>query len=307
MALNEPTGDPIYGSLAQTSRKHCMRENIEAAIDTVTLADGVLLEDNWFGVKALDDTTVAIGEPAYHQRNWSYLVSDGDDSLLFDTGSGRRPIAPVVAHHGRPCVCAFPSHMHFDHLGNINAFGPVIAADLPMLRAIETGGALTPPEEMFLGASEAVPAPTFEVGSWVAPGDMVKVGSRTLQVVHTPGHSPDSVSLWEAERNRFYAADFIYRGALYAQTPGASLPDYLRICEQLLNELPEEVEIVCAHGQPENGLDDAPILGYRDLLALRDAVAKLLRDKPCTGEVPVNDRMYLLFSVESFLSSSGQK
>ncbi len=284
-----------------------MRENIEAAIDTIKLAEGVMLEDNWFGVKALDDATVAIGEPAYHQRNWSYLVSDGEDSLLFDTGSGRRPIAPVVARHGHASVSVFPSHMHFDHLGNINEFGPAIVADLPMLRAIWTDGALTPPEEMFLGASEAVPAPTFEVGRWVAPGETVRVGSRKLEVMHTPGHSPDSVSLWEVERNRFYAADFIYRGALYAQTPGASLPDYLRICEQLLNDLPEQVEIVCAHGQPENGVDDAPILGYRDLHALRDTVATLLQDKPRTGEVTVNERMYLLFSVESFLSATGQK
>lgn len=277
-----------------------MRENIEVAIDTIKLADGVVLEDGWFGVKALDDTTIAIGEPAYHQRNWSYLISDGDDSLLFDTGSGRRPIAPLVARHGRARIEAFPSHMHFDHLGNIHAFGPVMVADLPMLRAIETNGTLTPTDEMFLGASEAVPVPTFEVGRWVAPGETVMVGSRNLLVVHTPGHSPDSVSLWEAERNRFYAADFIYCGILYAQTPGASLRDYLRICEQLLDDLPEQVQIVCAHGQPENGVDDAPILGYGDLHALRDVVARLLQGEPRIGEVPVNERMNLLFSAESF-------
>ncbi len=277
-----------------------MRENIEAAINTIKLAEGVVLEDDWFGVKALDDTTIAIGEPAYHQRNWSYLISDGDDSLLFDTGSGRRPIAPVVTRHGGCRVEAFPSHMHFDHLGNIHAFGPVMVADLPMLRAVETNGTLTPTEEMFLGASEAVPAPTFEVGRWVAPGETVMVGSRNLQVVHTPGHSPDSVSLWEVGRNRLYAADFIYCGALYAQTPGASLRDYLRICEQLLNDLPEQVQIVCAHGQPENGEDDAPILGYGDLHALRDVVAMLLQGEPRTGELPVNERINLLFSTESF-------
>ena len=269
-------------------------------METVKLADGVVLEDNWFGLRTLDDATIAIGEPAYHQRNWSYLISDGDDSLLFDTGSGRRPIAPLVARHARTNVEAFPSHMHFDHLGNINAFGPVIVADLPMLRAIETNGTLTPTDEMFLGAREAVPVPTFELGRWIEPGQAVTVGSRQLQVLYTPGHSPDSVSLWEPDRNRLYAADFIYRGALYAQTPGASLRDYLRICEKLLNDLPQQVQIVCAHGQPENGMDDAPMLGYGDLEALRDVVAQLLKAEPHTGEVAVNQRMYLLFSEESF-------
>ncbi len=277
-----------------------MRENIEVAISSIKLAQGIALEDDWFGVKALDDATIAIGEPAYHQRNWSYLISDGDDSLLFDTGSGRRSLAALVARHGRAHVRAFPSHMHFDHLGNIHAFGPVMVADLPMLRAVETNGTLTPTDDMFLGASEGVPVPIFEVGSWIAPGEVVSVGARSLQVVHTPGHSPDSVSLWEAERNRFYAADFIYCGALYAQTPGASLPDYLRICEQLLHDLPDQVQIVCAHGQPENGVDDVPILGYGDLHALRNVLAMLLRDEPRTGELPVNERMNLMFSADSF-------
>ncbi len=294
------TGRPDLRKLPHRNLNHVMRENIEAAIDTIKLAQGVALEDDWFGVRALDDATIAIGEPAYHQRNWSYLISDADDSLLFDTGSGRRPVAPLVARHGRARVEAFPSHMHFDHLGNINAFGPVIVADLPMLRAIETDGMLTPTETMFLGASEAVPAPTFELGRWVAPGETVKVGERALQVMHTPGHSPDSVSLWEPDRNRLYAADFIYCGALYAQTPGASLRDYVRICEQLLNELPEQVEIVCAHGQSENGMHDAPILGYADLHAVRDVVARLIPTEPHTGRVQVNERMYLLYSAESF-------
>ncbi len=277
-----------------------MRKNIEVAIDTIRLADGIVVEDNWFALRGLDESTIAIGEPAYHQRNWSYLISDGEDSLLFDTGSGRRPIAPLVERHGRAAVEAFPSHMHFDHLGNINAFGPVIVADLPMLRAIELDGLLTPTEDMFLGASEAVPVPTFELARWVAPGQSITVGSRDLQVLHTPGHSPDSVSLWEPDRCRLYAADFIYCGALYAQTPGASLRDYLRVCDTLLNDMPEQVQIVCAHGQPENGLDDAPILGYGDLEALRTVVAGLLRAEPRTGETRVNDRMHLLFSEASF-------
>jgi glyoxylase-like metal-dependent hydrolase (beta-lactamase superfamily II) len=97
-----------------------MRENIELPIDTIQLADGLSWEDGWFATGQLDDGTLAIGEPAYHQRNWSYLIADGDEALLFDTGSGRRPIAPLVARHaGGASVTAFPSHMHFDHLGGI--------------------------------------------------------------------------------------------------------------------------------------------------------------------------------------------
>jgi glyoxylase-like metal-dependent hydrolase (beta-lactamase superfamily II) len=278
-----------------------MRDNIELPVETIRLADGLKWEDGWFATGQLDADTLAIGEPAYHQRNWSYLIRDGGEALLFDTGSGRRPIAPLVARHaGGATVTAFPSHMHFDHLGGINAFGPVTVADLPMLRACETGGRLTPLDDMFLGHYEDLAVPTFEVGRWVRPGETISVGSRRLKILHTPGHSPDSVSLWEPDRNRLYAADFIYRGALYAQTPGASLIQYLETCRQLLETTPENVEIVCAHGRPVNGVDEVPIVGHGDLEDVHGVLLALLTGEAHTGEAPVNERMFLLYSADSF-------
>ncbi len=137
-------------------------------IDTIRLANDLEWEDNWFATGHLDGDTLAIGEPAYHQRNWSYLIRDGGEALLFDTGSGRRPIEPLVARHaGGAAVSAFPSHMHFDHLGNITAFGPVTVADLPMLRACDADGRLTPADDMYLGHYEDLEVPTFKVGRWV--------------------------------------------------------------------------------------------------------------------------------------------
>jgi hydroxyacylglutathione hydrolase len=278
-----------------------MRDNLEAPLETIRLGDGLSWENGWFATGQLDDGTLAIGEPAYHQRNWSYLIRDGAEALLFDTGSGRRPIAPLVARHAAGAsVTAFPSHMHFDHLGGINAFGPALVADLPMLRACESDGRLTPADEMFLGHYEGLALPTFSVGRWVRPGEVIEVGSRRLEVLHTPGHSPDSVSLWEPDRTRLYAADFIYRGALYAQTPGASLTQYLATCRQLIDMTPQSVEIVCAHGRPENGVDDVPIVGRDDLADLHKVLSGLVAGHPHTGEAPVNARMFLLYSQESF-------
>lgn len=283
-----------------------MTGDLECRVSDIALAPGLTWCAGWFALCRLDPGTLAIGEPAYHQKTWCYLLRDGEEALLFDTGSGRRPIAPVLARHAPPRVRAFPSHMHFDHLGGAEAAGPLLVADLPCLRAAERDGRLIPPETMHLGHYEGVAPPVLRVAGRARPGDFLRIGARRVQVLHTPGHSPDSVSLWEPARARLYAADLIYPGELYAHTPGASLPEYLDSLEYLLDLLPEEVEILGAHGVTEGGADDVPRLGRADLVGLHDAVAALLETAPRDGACPVNARMTLLHSAESFTASPGR-
>lgn len=277
-----------------------MSPAFEHPVESITLAGGVWLEDAWYALKPVDGTTLAIGEPAYHQCNWSYLISDAEQSLLWDTGSGRRALKPVIDRHARATVTAFPSHMHFDHLGAVGDFGPVLLADLSCLRAYEVEGHVTPPEHLYLGAWEGLRAPRFSVARWVRPGEVVTVGARQLAVWHTPGHSQDSVSLWEPARVRLYAADLIYPGEVYAQVPGASLPSYLLTLQRLLRLLPRDAEILCAHGQAEEGAHDMPLLGYTDLEDLWRNVRDLLQETPHEGARRVNGRLTLLHSAEAF-------
>ena len=151
-----------------------MADNLETDPTALRLAECLVLENMWFTTKRLDAVTWAIGEPAYHQKNWSYLLCDEEeDGLLFDTGYGRRPIAPMIERYAGNKVKAFPSHMHFDHLGNIEAFKTTPVADLPATRKIANGRFVTPTEEMFLGATEGVPVPMISVSKWIQPDENI--------------------------------------------------------------------------------------------------------------------------------------
>ena len=55
------------------------------------------------------------------------------------------------------------------------------------------------------------------------PGTVVDLGGRPLKVLSTPGHTQNSVTLFDATSRRLFIGDFIYPTTLYAFLPGASL------------------------------------------------------------------------------------
>lgn len=57
-------------------------------------------------------------------------------------------------------------------------------------------------------------------------GDRFELGSRTLVVVHTPGHSPGHCCFYEPERNYLYSGDLIYKGCLDAFYPTTDLQQF---------------------------------------------------------------------------------
>src|ERR1700759_1294832 len=83
--------------------------------------------DDYYAVADLGHGAFAIGEPKYGQCNFSYLIVGSQRALWFDTGPGVRNIEPVArALLPRPMpLVALPSHLHFDHTGNLHRFAAV--------------------------------------------------------------------------------------------------------------------------------------------------------------------------------------
>ncbi len=63
---------------------------------------------------------------------------------------------------------------------------------------------------------------------------MVELGDRAFEVVHTPGHSPGGIALFERASGVMFSGDVVYDGPLIEDCPGADLDAYGRSLLRLL-------------------------------------------------------------------------
>jgi hydroxyacylglutathione hydrolase len=238
------------------------------------LGEGSMADDYW-AVQNIDANTYAIGEPRYYQANYAYLIVGERRALLFDAGSGTRDITGIVARLTRLPVTVMPSHLHYDHTGGIAPFTSIAMIDLPDTRADVTNGKLTPGRYEYLGMIDGLAPPSFSVTEWLKPGSSIDLGGRVLQVLHVPGHTRNSVALYDAATHRLFAGDFIYPTTLYAFLPGASRAEYRATARELLAALPADTKIWTAHCCRVGERTAAPWLTMADLRDLDSALAAI--------------------------------
>jgi len=115
-------------------------------------------------------------------------------------------------------------------------------------------------------------------------------------LLYTPGHTTDSVSLWDKASGIVFSGDYLYPADLYAFLPNSSMQDYLATSESLLESLPRGVVFFGAH---RTGPPGAPRQGMSNLVDLNRSLESI-RDKTTSGEgvypqvFRVNDEMVIL-------------
>lgn len=68
-------------------------------------------------------------------------------------------------------------------------------------------------------------------------GDVIDLENRTFQIFHLPGHSPDSIALYEKKTEILFSGDAIYDGDLYDTVFHSDRAQY-RQSLQRLKDLP---------------------------------------------------------------------
>ncbi len=201
--------------------------------------------DQWYETIRFSDDITLIHEPwikpFYRCNIWH--VRGRDHDLLFDSGLGHvslRNHVPLVTE--RPLI-AVASHTHFDHIGSHHEFPGccVHHAEAEILRDPRNEWTLADryaTDEMFDAQPEGWNAKNYaiepaDVARTLQHGDIIDLGNRAFVVIHTPGHSPGGIGLYEKSTGIFLSGDIIYDGPLIDDAYHSNIPTYVQTLQSL--------------------------------------------------------------------------
>lgn len=250
---------------------------------------------------------------------YSWLVVGSERACLLDTGSGIAPIRPIVESITSLPVVVVNSHYHFDHVGGNHEYDSVAihhlgadlldnpqraktvdalvgvlqswSGDVAAFRELDANlfSLLTvelDPRPLPPGAADrvrAVPVAQPDVRQ-LSDGDQLDLGDRTLRVLHTPGHSPDGISLLDERDGVLLAADAFNLGIVYCHFFDSDVASLRQTAERLAS-LSGDVSYVTTHHYPRVIGEPSLLLEYRDALSRIDETEKAptmdLLGQPC--------------------------
>ncbi len=238
----------------------------------------VPVHDPWFEVYRVAPRVLAIYEPHQWEETIMYLVEGAEKALLFDTGLGIGDLHAVVSELTKLPVIVVNSHTHPDHTGGNWQFDTIYNLDSDYTRnhakgsteiraEIEPQKLCGPLPKSFNPAAYATKP--WQTTRWLHDGDTIDLGSRTLQVLATPGHAPDSISLFDEKASLLFTGDTYYPGPLYIFGPGSDPAAYQKSLDRLAT-LTQKVRLVFgAHNAPASSTSVLPELSreFTDLRA----------------------------------------
>ena len=160
--------------------------------------------------------------------NNAYIVRpkvEGAGATLIDVPAGFEAVLAALA--GAAVERVVVTHSHGDHWGGFEVMRAAI--DSPVLA----------------GAEETEIEPERAVQR-LADGDEFAVGEATMQVIHTPGHTPGSICLLLG--GALFTGDTLFPGGPGASRSNAALQEEIASITSRLYPLPDGTLVLPGHG-----------------------------------------------------------
>ncbi|MCU0965846.1 MAG: MBL fold metallo-hydrolase [Burkholderiaceae bacterium] len=206
--------------------------------------------------------------PGLHvlQRGWlssnNVLLDSDDGATLVDSGHcvhAAQTVALLRQSLGdQPLRQLINTHLHSDHCGGNAAvqreWAPQVRVPSGSLKAVQAWD-----EQALSYAPTRQRCERYTAHGSVAPGQVLRIGTRQWEVMAAPGHDPESVILFDAAHGVLISADALWEngfGVVFPELDGATAFDDVARVLDLIETLPVRC-VIPGHGAPFNDVAGA--------------------------------------------------
>lgn len=155
----------------------------------------------------------------YYDSN-AYLI-DAKRKTLVDAGiDGVRVLKSLPADLDLIVL----THCHYDHIA---AVPEIVAATGAKVALHEDDVAAIKSDHINGAAMFGRRLPAIKVDRILHDGDVIDLGNLKLTVIHTPGHTPGSVCLYDAASRIMFTGDTVFEGGSFGRTDIGGNPEHM--------------------------------------------------------------------------------
>lgn len=168
------------------------------------------------------------------------------EAMVVDPGDDIEAILEILGRHGLTVKAIVITHAHIDHIGGAARLKQATGAPVYMNLADADLAKMLDAQAAWLGMQ---PVERVDIDVPACDGDTLAVGLTEVHVLHTPGHTQGSISLWLPGENKLLAGDTLFRDGIgRTDLPGGDGRQILRSIHEKLLTLPEKTLVFPGHG-----------------------------------------------------------
>ena len=182
------------------------------------------------------------------QMNATLVMDENSkDAIFFDPGDQTDDIVKIANDEGMKIVRLIATHCHVDHIADANRAKKVLNLPLEICPlGIDMLGKVGP-----IAASFGYSISEIKAEKFLDEGDIVKIGKHQFEILHCPGHSPDSLCFYT--KGILIGGDVVFKGSVgRTDLPGGNSEQLMKSINDKILPLPDDTTIYSGHGPITN-------------------------------------------------------
>jgi glyoxylase-like metal-dependent hydrolase (beta-lactamase superfamily II) len=190
-------------------------------------------------------TSLTVGDLAVNC--WFLVNEETKEALVFDPGDEVEKLEDFAISKGWTIRAILLTHGHADHSGGAEELRERTGAKIYAL-AEEKPTLLDGKKNLSVFIYQKVVR--VEADEFLKDGQVLVLAGITLQVLHTPGHTPGGCAYYCKEAGCVFSGDTLFRESVgRSDFPGGSMSALVHSAKEKLLSLPEETRVLPGHGE----------------------------------------------------------